>query len=150
LASVANSEGCSIQKYNIVCFLYGCDAGSDTVREEQRSRELGKGALRTIFELREGKYPHEGETHIMRTFILVFFVKHDELDNVINDERGGGLLTCVSKMRNAMNLGGENLKGRGGKSVRILAAVSALSKSMLFCLSGALAHFLSLVDQPGI
>jgi hypothetical protein len=63
--------------------LYGCYAGSDAVRKEQRSRVLGKGALRIIFELREGKHPHVEENQIMRTFILVFLVKYDD-DHVIN------------------------------------------------------------------
>jgi hypothetical protein len=89
MASIENSKGCSV-KENIILsvILCGCEAGSVAVREEQKSREFGKEPLQRIFDVRDRNHPHEGENHKMRTFVLVFFVKHDEGDHVINYERG--------------------------------------------------------------
>jgi hypothetical protein len=93
--------------------LYSFVAGFDAVREEQRSRELGKDTLRTIFELREGKRLHEGENRIMRTFLLVFF-KHDDADHVINFERGMAF-NLRRKNEKCYESGGQNVTRRRGK-----------------------------------
>lgn len=93
--------------------LCGREAGAVAVKEEQKSRELGKDTLRTIFELREGKHPYERETHVMRTFILVFIVKHGGY-HVINYKRGRAF-NMRRKDEKCDEFGSENLRGRRGK-----------------------------------